>query len=229
VRAVWIKGLWCKWAGDLNEPLNAISQIKRPEVDGYSALQIGAFECTPKNVNKPLQFHFQAAGVPPKRILKEFPVTSDAVLPVGEAVHLQQVSDFGVHLISSPGAEIGVRHFVAGQYVDITGIRWLVSCPLSSAPHGDWWFLAATMSASEKDFKGRWSAGASPEDLLRTVHPCLIARWDLLATGLPSFFWIKSWWPSVDDSRRSMRLQSMSPQENSVQNLEEEEDARPHG
>ncbi len=66
--------------------LNSVTQVKRPEVDGYSALQIGAFDCTPKNVNKPMQFHFQAAGVAPKRVLKEFPVTSDAVLPVGEAV-----------------------------------------------------------------------------------------------------------------------------------------------
>ncbi len=59
------------------------SQIKRPEVDGYSALQIGAFDCPPKNVTKPLLFHFQAAGVAPKRVLKEFPVTHDAVVPVG--------------------------------------------------------------------------------------------------------------------------------------------------
>lgn len=27
--------------------------------------------------------HFAAAGVPPKHIVKEFPVTKDALLPVG--------------------------------------------------------------------------------------------------------------------------------------------------
>ena len=48
------------------------------------ALQIGAFDCPPKNVNKPTLFHFQSAGVPPKRVLREFPVTQDAVLPVGQ-------------------------------------------------------------------------------------------------------------------------------------------------
>jgi ribosomal protein L3 len=103
---------------------DCILQIKRPEVDGYSALQIGAFDCTPKNVNKPLQFHFQAAGVAPKRVLKEFPVTKDAVLPVGEAV-VQNEAIILVSLIpwSWLGTEIGVRHFVAGQYVDVTGIR----------------------------------------------------------------------------------------------------------
>lgn len=46
--------------------------------------------------------HFRAQGVPLKRKLKEFPVTEDALLPVGTS--------------------LGVRHFVPGQYVDVTGI-----------------------------------------------------------------------------------------------------------
>ena len=46
--------------------------------------------------------HFRAQGVPLKRKLKEFPVTEDALLPVGTS--------------------IGVRHFVPGQYIDVTGI-----------------------------------------------------------------------------------------------------------
>ena len=46
--------------------------------------------------------HFRAHQVPLKRKLREFPVTEDALLPVG--------------------TPIGVRHFVPGQYVDVTGI-----------------------------------------------------------------------------------------------------------
>lgn len=46
--------------------------------------------------------HFRAQGVPLKRKLREFPVTEDALLPVG--------------------TPICVRHFVPGQYVDVTGI-----------------------------------------------------------------------------------------------------------
>lgn len=46
--------------------------------------------------------HFRAQGVPLKRKLREFPVTEDALLPVGTS--------------------LGVRHFVPGQYVDVTGI-----------------------------------------------------------------------------------------------------------
>ncbi|KAJ9104250.1 hypothetical protein QFC19_004067 [Naganishia cerealis] len=44
--------------------------------------------------------HFKKAGVQPKKVVKEFRVTSDAVLPVG--------------------AELSVGHFVPGQYVDVT-------------------------------------------------------------------------------------------------------------
>lgn len=46
--------------------------------------------------------HFRAQGVPMKRKLREFPVTEDALLPVGTCV--------------------GVRHFVPGQFVDVAGI-----------------------------------------------------------------------------------------------------------
>jgi large subunit ribosomal protein L3 len=53
-------------------------------------------------LTKPEVGHFRAQGVPMKRKLREFPVTEDALLPLGTS--------------------IGVRHFVPGQYVDVTGI-----------------------------------------------------------------------------------------------------------
>lgn len=53
-------------------------------------------------MTKPEVGHFRAQGVPLKRKLREFPVTEDALLPVGTS--------------------IGVRHFVPGQYLDVTGI-----------------------------------------------------------------------------------------------------------
>lgn len=46
--------------------------------------------------------HFRSQGVLLKRKLKEFPVTEDALLPVGTT--------------------ISVRHFVPGQFVDVIGI-----------------------------------------------------------------------------------------------------------
>lgn len=53
-------------------------------------------------MTKPEVGHFRAQGVPMKRKLKEFPVTEDALLPVGTS--------------------ISVNHFVPGQYVDVAGI-----------------------------------------------------------------------------------------------------------
>lgn len=53
-------------------------------------------------MRKPEVGHFRAQGVPMKRKLREFPVTEDALLPVGTT--------------------LDVRHFVPGQYVDVTGI-----------------------------------------------------------------------------------------------------------
>ena len=63
--------------------------------------QIGFGRKKAKQLTKPELGHFQAAGVPLKRKLAEFRVSRDALLPVG--------------------TEINVRHFVAGQYIDITG------------------------------------------------------------------------------------------------------------
>ncbi len=48
--------------------------------------------------------HFRSAGVPPKRALVEFKVTSDALLPVG--------------------TQLDATHFVPGQYVDVCAKRY---------------------------------------------------------------------------------------------------------
>jgi large subunit ribosomal protein L3 len=71
------------------------------EKDGYTALQLGVGAAKVKNVTKPMRGHFAAAKVEPKAKLAEFRVSEDALVPVG--------------------AEITAAHFVAGQYVDITG------------------------------------------------------------------------------------------------------------
>ena len=77
-------------------------QVKTPETDGYTSLQLGVGEAKPKNVNKPLTKHFETAGVAPKRKLSEFRVSRDAILPVGTWMN--------------------ARHFVPGQLVDVCGV-----------------------------------------------------------------------------------------------------------
>jgi large subunit ribosomal protein L3 len=69
--------------------------------DGYVALQLGVGGAKVKNVTKPQRGHFAKAKVEPKARLAEFRVSEDALVDVG--------------------AEITAAHFVAGQYVDVTG------------------------------------------------------------------------------------------------------------
>ncbi len=49
-----------------------VTQVKTPEKDGYSAVQLGFEEKKEKNCNKPLLGHFKKANTTPKRILAEF-------------------------------------------------------------------------------------------------------------------------------------------------------------
>ncbi|MCB5175631.1 50S ribosomal protein L3 [Microvirga lenta] len=72
------------------------------EKNGYTALQVGVGKAKVKNVSKAERGRFAVAQVEPKRKLAEFRVSEDAVIPVG--------------------AEITADHFIAGQFVDVTGI-----------------------------------------------------------------------------------------------------------
>lgn len=74
---------------------------KTAERDGYVALQLGAGKAKPKNVSKAERERFAVAKVEPRMKLVEFRVDDQGVIPVG--------------------AEITADHFVAGQFVDVTG------------------------------------------------------------------------------------------------------------
>lgn len=76
-------------------------------------------------MTKPEVGHFRAQGVPLKRKLREFPVTEDALLPVGMT--------------------IGVRHFVPGQFVDVTGITRGKGFQVSPLQHSFINFLAHSL------------------------------------------------------------------------------------
>ncbi len=70
-----------------------VVQRKMKDPDGYEAVQLGLVEFVrPSRVNEPRTGHFKKAGVPPCRILREFP-TGDGEEPpkVGEQILVNQV------------------------------------------------------------------------------------------------------------------------------------------
>jgi large subunit ribosomal protein L3 len=71
------------------------------EKDGYTALQLGAGTRKVSRTTKAQRGHFARASVEPKQKVVEFRVDGDQMIAVG--------------------AEITADHFVAGQFVDVTG------------------------------------------------------------------------------------------------------------
>lgn len=69
-----------------------VVQRKTASKDGYDAVQLGLVEDKPpKKVNKPMRGHFDKAGVPPTRILREFRVEGEAEeMNVGDKVLVDQ-------------------------------------------------------------------------------------------------------------------------------------------
>ena len=78
-----------------------VTQVKNPEQDGYSSVQIAFGAIDPRKVNKPASGHFAKAGVTPRRHLVELR-TDDA-------------SEYSV------GQELAVDTFEAGQIIDVVG------------------------------------------------------------------------------------------------------------
>ncbi|MEI7614429.1 MAG: 50S ribosomal protein L3 [Betaproteobacteria bacterium] len=82
---------------------NRVAQIKTPENDGYTAVQVAFGKRRPSRVNKSLAGHLAKAGVEAGNLLKEFTVTSEDISTL------------------KPGDQISVSIFAVGQKVDVTG------------------------------------------------------------------------------------------------------------
>jgi large subunit ribosomal protein L3 len=72
-----------------------ITEIKTNDKNGYEAVQLSAFEQKEKSTSKPLQGHFEKAGVSPKKYIKEFRnfVPEDAEL--GKELNIDDVFNVG--------------------------------------------------------------------------------------------------------------------------------------
>lgn len=78
-----------------------VAQKKTAEKDGYNALQLGFMDAKKKQLTKADQGHFEKAGVPMKKHLKEF-----------------RLDDCSAEV----GSVITVDTFAAGEKVDVTGM-----------------------------------------------------------------------------------------------------------
>jgi len=61
-----------------------VTQVRTPEVDGYSAVQLGFGAIDPRKVNKPEGGHFAKAGVTPRRHLVELRTKDAGDYTVGQ-------------------------------------------------------------------------------------------------------------------------------------------------
>lgn len=80
---------------------NVVTQVRSPETDGYSAVQLAFGALDPRKANKPESGHFAKAGVTPRRHLVE--------------IRTPDAAEY------SCGQEITADVFEAGQKVDVVG------------------------------------------------------------------------------------------------------------
>jgi large subunit ribosomal protein L3 len=79
-----------------------VVQRKSKDKDGYSAVQLGLVEARKtKKVTRPMKGHFDKAGLPPCRVLREFRVAEGSEVKVGD--------------------KVGVDLFAAGDTITICG------------------------------------------------------------------------------------------------------------
>jgi large subunit ribosomal protein L3 len=80
-----------------------VTQIKRPDTDGYSAIQIAFKEMSASRAGRPAAGHFAKAGVAPHRHVIEVRVDDPDAYEVGQTIRIGDVLE-------------------AGQKADVTGV-----------------------------------------------------------------------------------------------------------
>jgi len=79
-----------------------VTQVRTPENDGYSGVQIAFGQIDPRKVTQPMLGHFAKAGVTPRRHVLE--------------LRFDDASDYAL------GQELGADTFEAGTNIDVTGV-----------------------------------------------------------------------------------------------------------
>jgi large subunit ribosomal protein L3 len=102
-------GMTQLWENDTIVPVTVVKvsparvvQVKTPEIDGYSAIQVTFGSVKASRLNSPDKGHFDKAGVKPGRELLEFRVDDSSAWSVGQTIGLEALTD--------------------GQLVDVTAV-----------------------------------------------------------------------------------------------------------
>ncbi len=79
-----------------------VTQVRTPDVDGYSAVQLGFGAVRAKSVTKPAAGHFERAGVTPRKHLVELRTADASTYTLGQ--------------------ELTADVFASGEIIDVTGV-----------------------------------------------------------------------------------------------------------
>ncbi|MFO7292712.1 MAG: 50S ribosomal protein L3 [Actinomycetes bacterium] len=142
-----------------------VVQIKTPEKDGYSAVQIAFGEVKPNRVNKPLQGHYAKAGVTPGRVLLEVRVPDASAFEVGQ--------EFTVADVFQPGQKADVTGTSKGK--GFAGVMKRHNFAGQGASHGNHKKHRApgsigACSTPARVFKGMRMAGRMGNDRVTTLN-----------------------------------------------------------
>ena len=120
-----------------------VVQRKDEARDGYSAVQLGYAEQKDQRLNKPKLGHYKKAGLEAHRVLREFRVTADTEVTVGDVVDVRAFEEVNFVDVVATGKGRGFQGVV--KRYDFGGGR---------ASHGGGW-LRRTGSIGMCEFPGR--------------------------------------------------------------------------
>jgi large subunit ribosomal protein L3 len=72
-----------------------VTQIKKKNIDGYDAIQVGFADKKVNLVNKPLSGHFTRAGATPKKLLREFRGLDVSDIKLGDEIKVDSIFSKG--------------------------------------------------------------------------------------------------------------------------------------
>jgi len=146
-----------------------VVQRKSREKDGYVAVQLGLVERrAAKRVTRPMKGHFEKAGLPPCRVLREFRLEAGAEMKIGDRVSVS---------LFAPGDTVRVTGVSKGK--GFQGVVKRHHFRGGAATHGSMFHRApgsiGACSTPARVFKGMPMAGRMGGDRITTLNLVVVA------------------------------------------------------